>query len=130
MTKKTVSVFAGIVLILVFLFIACTKKNLQTIIDESGGGQVTCDTTNMSYFADINPILENNCVSCHNTTQANDGVILTNYADVLTQVNNGNLLNVINHAPGYPQMPEGLPQLPACTINKITAWVNRGAPNN
>jgi len=48
----------------------------------------------------------------------------------MTEVNNGNLVNVIEHNPGYSQMPQGLPQLASCTINKIVAWVNRGAPNN
>jgi hypothetical protein len=129
MAKKILSVFVGIIMTLIFFLNACTKKNLQTITDERGG-QTSCDTTNMSYVNDISPILENNCVSCHNNVQTNDGVRLTNYNDVLTQVFNGNLLHVIDHAPGYPQMPQGLPQLPNCTINKITAWVNRGAPNN
>jgi hypothetical protein len=117
------------ILMLVLFLNACTKQNEQTLSNNSGG-QVPCDTTNMSYFNDINPILENNCVGCHNTTQANDGVILTDYNDVLTQVNNGDLINVIEHNPGYPEMPEGLAKLPSCTINKIVAWVNRGAPNN
>jgi hypothetical protein len=130
MSKKIFSVLIGIMMMLIILLLACTRKNLQTIIEESGTGQSSCDTANMSYTSDINPILENNCVSCHNNVQANDGVILTNYNDVVTEVNNGILLKVINHTPGYPEMPQGLPQLPSCTINKITAWVNEGAPNN
>ncbi|HEX4374323.1 MAG TPA: hypothetical protein VHZ50_13565 [Puia sp.] len=128
MTKKVLYTFAGIITMLIFFLIACTKQNEQALINQSG--VLPCDTTNMSYANDITPILENNCVSCHNTTQSNDGVILTDYNDVLTQVNNGNLVNVIEHNPGYPEMPQGLPQLPSCTINKIVAWVNRGAPNN
>ena len=119
---------AGIICLLLFFMISCTRQNEQALIDQSG--VQPCDTTNMSYGNDINPILENNCVSCHNSTQSNDGVILTDYNDVLTVVNNGLLLNVIEHNAGYPEMPQGLPQLPACTINKIIAWVNRGAPNN
>jgi hypothetical protein len=128
MTKKILYPFAGIITTLVFCLIACTKQNEQVLIDQSG--VQPCDTTNMSYSNDIAQILENNCVSCHNTTQSNDGVILTDYNDVLTQVNNGDLVNVIEHNPGYPEMPEGLPKLSACTINKIVAWINRGAPNN
>jgi len=128
MTKKIFYIIVGTIALLVFLMAACTKQNEQTLMENST--PQPCDTTNMSFATDINPILENNCVSCHNTVQSNLGVILTDYNDVVIQVNNGNLLNVINHAPGYPQMPQGLPQLPSCSINKITAWINRGAPNN
>jgi hypothetical protein len=128
--KKTILYISVCMIVMLMIFLnACTKQNEQTLISDSGS-QTTCDTTNMSYSTDINPILENNCVSCHNTTQANDGVILTDYNNVLIQINNGNLVNVIEHNPGYPEMPQGLPQLSSCTINKIVAWVNRGAPNN
>jgi hypothetical protein len=127
MTKKIIHFMAGMVAMLIFFLNACTRQNEQSLM----GGMVTgCDTANMSYSTDISPILENNCISCHNMVQSNDGVILTDYNDVLTQVNNGNLVNVIEHTQGYPQMPYGLPQLPTCTINEIVAWVNRGAPNN
>jgi hypothetical protein len=129
MKKSILYISIGMILMLVVLLNACTKQNEQILINDSGG-QTTCDTTNMSYANDIKPILENNCESCHNTTHSNDGAILTDYNDVLTQVNNGNLVNVIEHNPGYPEMPEGLAKLPSCTINKIVAWINRGAPNN
>ncbi len=128
MTKKNLFIITGIIATMIFFFGACTKQNEETLMQ--GATTQPCDTTNMSFLTDINPILENNCVSCHNNTQSNDGVILTDYNDVLTVVNNGLLLNVIEHMPGYPQMPFGLSQLPSCTINKISAWINRGAPNN
>jgi len=129
MKKSILYISVCMIVMLVIFLNACTKQNEQTLINDSGG-QTICDTTNMSYSTDISPILENNCVSCHNTTQANDGVILTDYNDVLTQVNNEDLVNVIEHNPGYPEMPQGLPKLSSCAINKIVAWVNRGAPNN
>jgi hypothetical protein len=128
MTKKLICILFGGIGLVSFFVISCTKQDEQALIDQSG--IPPCDTSNMSYSTDIVPILENNCVSCHNPVQNNLGVILTNYSDVLTQVNNGHLVNVIEHNPGYPQMPFGLPQLPSCTINEIVDWVNRGAPNN
>ena len=128
MTKNIAYAYAGIMTTLMFFLIACTKENEQVLMERAG--VQPCDTTNMSYANDIAPILEFNCVSCHNETQSNDGVIFTDYNGVLTEAKNGNLVNVIEHNPGYPQMPLGLPQLPACTINKIVAWVNRGAPDN
>ncbi len=128
MTKKYLYIIVSGVLLILFFLNSCTKQNEETLIQQTG--VTPCDTTNMSYANDIVPILEYNCVSCHNPTNSNLGVILTDYNDVMTEVNNGNLVNVIEHNPGYPQMPQGLPQLASCTINKIVAWVNRGAPNN
>jgi hypothetical protein len=128
MKKKMVIIAASGILFFLFFLNACTKQNEETLMQESG--IQPCDSSNMSYATDIQPILEFNCVSCHNSSISNLGVILTDYNDILIQVNNGNLINVIEHNPGYPQMPFGLPQLPTCTINKILAWVNRGAPNN
>ena len=33
-------------------------------------GTINCDTVDISYTADILPILENACLTCHNTTSA------------------------------------------------------------
>jgi hypothetical protein len=84
----------------------------------------------MHYTADILPILQNNCYSCHGNGHLEGGISLNGYDDVKQKVDANLLINVIIYAPGYPPMPNGLPQLPACEIDKIKAWVNRGAPNN
>ena len=34
------------------------------------------------------------------------------------------------HVGGAPMMPQGGPQLQECDINKIAAWVHRGAQDN
>lgn len=128
MKKKLPLLILGTMLTGAALFTACTRQNEQALM--GGSNTQPCDTSSMSYSTDIVPILEYNCISCHNRVQSNDGVILTDYADVLTEVQNGYLVNVIEHNPGFPQMPYGLPQLSSCTINMIVAWVNRGAPNN
>ena len=124
---KPAKIIALTGLLSLFTF-ACTRQNEEALA--LGSSLPACDTSNMSYAINIEPILENNCVSCHNATQSNDGVILTDYNDVIAQINNGNLLNVIQHSPGYPQMPYLQPQLPACTINEIIDWINRGSLNN
>ncbi len=119
----------GMGLMIILNLTACKKENEETLIKDQGGIP-TCDTVNMKYAVNILPIIQNNCYSCHGNGQQQNGVSLDSYAKVKTQVSNDNLINVITHAPGYPPMPDGLPQLSDCDINKIRDWISTGAPNN
>ena len=114
---------------------SCSKdneKDLNTGTDTTGtgGGGNTCDTVNMKYAANVQPILSANCYGCHGNGSASGGVSLDTYAKVLTQVNNGNLIGTITHASGYPAMPQGGSKLSDCNINTIKDWIARGAQNN
>ena len=97
----------------------------------------TCDTTTIKYSTDIQPIMNAYCAingGCHNaagnaTTHNLDFTILS----VLQGQSTADLmLNDINGTPsrGHNSMPLGTSKLSACNINKITRWVNEGAPNN
>ena len=119
----------GITAMIIFTFTACRKENEENLINKQGGPAI-CDTVGMEYAADILPILVNRCYACHGNGLQQNGVNFDTYNNVKVQVDNGNLINVINHTPGYPQMPFGLPKLPSCEIDKIQDWINNGAPNN
>ncbi len=114
------------------LMMGCAKSNEVDLRNRNGGDSTVnqCDTANSKYSEDIVPILKANCYSCHNSNNANDGVILENYAGVRSVAVTPTLLGVITHASGYPAMPEGAPQLSDCDINKIRSWINNGAQNN
>lgn len=124
--------------IITSVLIACSKtnevaestNNTGNNGGNNGGANTACDTVNMKYATNVQPILQNNCYSCHGNGQVSGGVSLDNYTKVKAQVDNGKLLAVITHASGYPAMPKGLPKLPDCDINKIRDWINRGAANN
>jgi hypothetical protein len=91
----------------------------------------TCDTVNMRYSTDIVPILSANCYVCHGgTASGSAGRKFDTHALLVNYVNSGELVKAITHTGGVTPMPYNLPKLPECTINKIKAWVNRGAPNN
>ncbi|MBN9295745.1 MAG: cytochrome c [Filimonas sp.] len=107
----------------------CSKTN-EVDLNNSNGGGTPCDTVNMKYSANVLPIIQANCYSCHANGQVNGGVTLGSYANVKAQVDNGNLVAVITHAAGYPAMPYNLPKLSDCDINKIKDWIARGAQNN
>ena len=96
----------------------------------------TCDTTTIKYSADIAPIITANCAisGCHNTAgnAVTGGLDYTIFTVLQGNALNGSVVSDINGLPtrGHNAMPLNLPKLPACDINKITRWVNEGAPNN
>lgn len=127
MKKKTTSLLISVATAI--CIISCAKEN-EASLKARDGITDHCDTVNMTYTTDILPILEANCYSCHGNGLSQNGVSLDTYDKVKEQAENGNLLHVIMHAPGYPPMPQDAPKLSDCTINKIKDWVDRGALNN
>ena len=89
-----------------------------------------CSVENMSYVMDILPIIETNCYICHDMRTNNGNVTLEGYAALGNYIENGKLIGVINHAPGFPAMPQNSNKLLQCEIEKIESWVAAGAPNN
>jgi hypothetical protein len=127
--KKTISTLAMITI----LAYACSKGG-----DDNGGttppppGGNTCDTTNMHYMADVVPILQANCYTCHGTAtnSGSNGIVLEGYDNLLPKAQSGTLIGVITHSPGYPPMPQNGAKLSDCNINKIRSWIVNGAQNN
>ncbi len=93
--------------------------------DCSGG---VCDTLNMSYASDIEPILRSYCIGCHSGTSPSGGILLDNYQSVKTIALSGRLYGAVAHLPGYKAMPPGGSSLDSCAIAKIGAWVRQGCP--
>lgn len=91
--------------------------------------QFTCDTTAISYAADVEPIINTQCLSCHSGAAPDGNVSLENYAEVQAAAQNGSLHGTITATNGYSIMPTSGP-MPECNINKISAWINAGMPNN
>lgn len=89
-----------------------------------------CDTTNDTWSGAVQPLINTNCRGCHNPTFLSAGVDLSNYDNVRTLALNGTLIGVIDHLPGFPQMPRGAPKLDDCKITQVRNWINDGAPNN
>lgn len=114
--------------LIALLFASCKKENEEDLIKQNGS--VLCDTADMKYSVNILPVIQSNCYSCHGNGLSEGGISLNSYSDIKIQVENKRLINAITHAPGYSPMPQGLPKLSACDINKISAWINRGAPDN
>jgi hypothetical protein len=90
----------------------------------------TCVTSNISYQADIQPILDASCVGCHSGPNAFAGISVENYDSTKPYAIDGSLYGSMNHDSGYSPMPKGGNKLDSCNLAKIKSWVDAGAPNN
>ncbi|TGD81228.1 c-type cytochrome [Hymenobacter wooponensis] len=116
-------------LLVVGLLPACTYDNAEDLLSKNPPAPA-CDTVAVTFSASVAPLLQQRCVSCHNTTLRSGDVSLSTYTQVQRVATDGRLVGVITHAPGYPAMPVGGTKLSDCEIARIRYWVRQGAPNN
>ena len=126
MSKKAMALL-GLLTSSIILVIGCSKASEDELTSPTSP---SCDTVNMTYSTDIQPILQANCYSCHGNGMIEGGITLDTYAGVKAVAENGLLIGTITHAAGYPPMPDGGGKLSECDINKIQDWINRGASND
>ena len=123
------------------LFIGCTHKPELPVLPIKPLPPVVvnaCDTTNVSYKKDVQPVLNANCYSCHGTAvTAGGGLDLENFTSLKTYLQQGfrgdgvygsKFYHCITHKEALPMPPGYL--LDTCTLNKIGAWISRGAADN
>jgi cytochrome c5 len=88
-----------------------------------------CDTTAISYSLDIEPIINAQCLSCHQGAAASAGRLLEDFTTVKASATDGSLFHSINGTGGYSIMPQS-GKMSQCNIDKIDAWIKAGTPNN
>ena len=97
--------------------------------------QANCDTTGtIGFAAQVKPIIDNYCVSCHNAAVLSGGVNLNGYDQVNTySVTLRNQIPIIvgtmRQLQGFKPMPPAT-KLDECTIRKIEIWIQQGVQNN
>ena len=106
-------------LIIGFLLFSCTREKV-TPIDQQ------CNAT-ISFTNEVLPIMEANCVSCHQPGNASGGYDLSSYTAISA---NANAIVGSMKANGYQLMPLGGPALADSTIQKISCWINQGKLDN
>lgn len=104
--KSLVSIF--IIFSFLTIFITCKKKN------STKNYTPNCSGTK-SYINDVAPLINSNCVSCHNT--------YTNYSAIKTSATS------IRNAIVDGSMPKNS-SLTEAQKNNIVCWIDAGAPNN
>ena len=112
-----------------WMFLSGCYYDKEELVYPTGLGP--CDTTVVTYKNTVDPILNDNCYSCHRApASAGGNIILDNYQSLLIQVNNTKLLGDIEHRLGYNPMPKNGAKIQECDIAKIRTWIRAGAPNN
>ena len=119
--KATILFIAGLITFSscsIALF-SCTREKVTPVAAQ-------CNDT-ISFSNDIMPILQANCIGCHDQGNASGGYDFSTYTSV--SANSNAILNSMK-ANGYQLMPIGGPALPDSTIQKISCWINQGKQDN
>lgn len=87
-----------------------------------------CDTVNVTYSGNIQPIIAANCLPCHSVANQFGGIILAVLDSARIPARNGLLLKAVTHDPSVIPMPKGGGKLSDCDIAKIRRWINLGEP--
>jgi uncharacterized membrane protein len=113
--------------LLVFMLNACLQDK------ESIRAPKTCSTSpsnQVSFSKDIFPIIQINCLQCHDAKNHFGGIVIENYMQIAESGRSGELYNSIQISSfGKAYMPRG-GRLMDCEIELIQAWINQGALNN
>ncbi len=126
---------SSFILFFILLICSCTHKSYKKPVVEIPD----CDTTVVTYHADVQPLLSANCYSCHATAVTQSGGLdLEDFTSLKAYLQNGfrgdgiygsKLYNCILHTPLAQQMPPTY-KLDTCSIMKIKRWIDLGGSNN
>jgi uncharacterized membrane protein len=89
----------------------------------------TCDTASITFEKSIWPIVQNNCMACHNATAPSGNVDLSTYDKIIPYVKNGKLYASMTHLPGYSPMPSSTSSLTSCELNMVKKWIIGSYPS-
>ncbi|MBI1316978.1 hypothetical protein GC167_09000 [bacterium] len=107
----------------------CYYDNYEDLYEDIGG---SCDTTSLSYGAEIAPLLGTQCGTsgCHDAQTQQSGLDLTTYGDASAIALDGRLMGRVSlpTGSGGAMPPSG--QLDPCSLDHLRQWVALGAPNN
>ena len=81
----------------------------------------------VSFSQDIQPLIEVNCLGCHNEVVAANDVILTNHMRISNEANR--MINSMQ-ASGMDLMPFGGPPLSDSLIQLFQCWILQGKLDN
>jgi hypothetical protein len=96
---------------------------------------MACTNDTVSFQNDVWPIVNRNCVGCHNPDDESGGLTFhsyTHFRDVALSMQDGVswIVGVISWADGFEMMPRNADQLDSCSIATIDKWIAQGALNN
>lgn len=89
-----------------------------------------CDSVNVTFTADILPMMETYCIGCHGGSQPTGGFVLNDYNSVKTAVEGGRMVGSITWQIGYVKMPQNGDKLSDCNIAMFRKWISLGMIDN
>jgi mono/diheme cytochrome c family protein len=110
------------------------RKWIEEGAENTTCATTACDTVNVTFTKNINPILQQQCLSCHSNTSTGGGVLLNSYDDVKAIATDqsrgpeGRLYGALSHMPAYSPMPKGGTQLDNCKLRQVKLWIEAGMP--
>jgi mono/diheme cytochrome c family protein len=90
-------------------------------------GSSACDSANPTYTANIQSIINQNCIGCHGSNGPSGGVSLHTYDLVKAQALKGSLSGTMKKTSPYSLMPPG-GKLSDCKIGQVDKWIRNGLP--
>ncbi|HET8885993.1 MAG TPA: hypothetical protein VFM70_06535 [Salinimicrobium sp.] len=113
----------SLILFFCVLQISCTNAHEDDFLQDE-------NPENLTYHEQIKPIIDNNCIICHNNPPVNAAPMsLVEYEDVKQAVLERGLLDRIQKQQGETgAMPLGGPRLPQTLIDQIINWAEQGFP--
>jgi hypothetical protein len=110
------------------------KDSIAKWINEGARNTISCncscDTAKFTYAATIQPLIQVNCLGCHNANNLSGGIDLGNYNAIKAVGSNGKLLGSITHASGFSAMPKNSNKLSECQLTQVDKWIKNGTLNN
>ncbi len=98
----------------------------------SSGGGTTNNT--VCFQTDVLPLYQTYCASvgCHDAATAKEGLVLTNYANIIKGISANNTSNSRYYSiiKNGSMPPRNSPKLSSTQIATIATWINQGATNN
>src|SRR5688572_3627593 len=88
------------------------------------------DTSNIFFAADVQPLIQANCFSCHGNGSSFGNMSLDTYVEVKQAAVKGSLLGSVSQSAGFSPMPKEADKLSDCNIQLITSWINQGIKDN
>jgi len=105
------------------VFNLCTKEHFAPYPGVEDAILNNCNLQEVSYEGTILPILQDNCIGCHNSTSPAGGYDYSDYDMLLRSVADGSLLGTIRNEEGFSPMPPGR-HLDGCMIVRISVWID------
>ncbi len=130
-----------LLIIFISLFCSCQHKpfKAQALPVATPPDSNTCDTINVTYKKDIQPVIQATCYTCHATSvTVNGGLDLENFTSLKTYLQYGfrgdgiygsKFYHCISHSLLALPMPPNY-KLDTCTLKKIKGWISLGAMDN